>query len=161
MTKRNWKHFLRSRKASLRMWHSVWNQKKKLVPQKQHGAASAKSWGGKGSERRQIRQRVLSEGERIKQSRIRWETEAQNSVARQAFPHGSAVKNPPAVQEPKEMQVRSLGWEDPLEGGMAAPSSILAWRISWTEEPGRLQSIGSQRVRHDWRDLACTRVACK
>ena len=42
-----------------------------------------------------------------------------------------------------------LGWEDPLEEGMATHSSILAWRIPWTEEPGRLQSMGSQRARHD------------
>ena len=47
------------------------------------------------------------------------------------------------------MQVRSLGQEDPLEEGTTTHSSILAWRILWTEEPGRLQSIGSQRVRHD------------
>ena len=46
--------------------------------------------------------------------------------------------------------VRSLGWEDLLEKGMTTHSSILAWRIPWTEEPGGLQSIGSQRVRHDW-----------
>ena len=51
------------------------------------------------------------------------------------FPSGSDVKNPPSMQE---MQVRSLGWEDPLEEGMATHSSILAWRNSWTEEPGRL-----------------------
>ena len=56
------------------------------------------------------------------------------------------VKNLPAVQE---MQVRSLGREDPLEKRMATHSSILAWRIPWTEEPGGLQSMGSQRVRHD------------
>ena len=49
-----------------------------------------------------------------------------------------------------ETQVRSLGWEDPLEKEMATHSSILAWRIPWTEEPGRLQSTGSQRVRHNW-----------
>ena len=53
------------------------------------------------------------------------------------------VKNPPAMQE---TQVRSLYGEDPLEEGMATHSSILAWRIPWTEEPGRLQSMGSQRV---------------
>ena len=47
------------------------------------------------------------------------------------------------------MQVQSLGWEDPLEEEMATRSSILAWRILWTEKPGRLQSIGSQRVGHD------------
>jgi len=49
----------------------------------------------------------------------------------------------------QEIQVRSLGWEDPLEKGMATHSSILAWRIPWTEEPGGLQSMGSQRVGHD------------
>ena len=48
----------------------------------------------------------------------------------------------------RETWVRSLGWEDPLEKEMATHSSILAWRIPWTEEPGRLQSMGSQRVRH-------------
>ena len=54
------------------------------------------------------------------------------------------------------MWVRSLGWEDPLEQGMATHSSILPWRIPWTEDPGGLQSIGLQRIRHDWSDLACT-----
>ena len=53
------------------------------------------------------------------------------------------VKNPPAMQE---TPVRSLGREDPLEKDMAIHSSILAWRIPWTEEPGGLQSMGSQRV---------------
>ena len=50
----------------------------------------------------------------------------------------------------RETRVRSLGWGDPLEKEMATHSSILAWRIPWTEEPGRLQSMGSQRVGHDW-----------
>ena len=58
------------------------------------------------------------------------------------------VKNLPAMQETQEMQVRSLGQKDPLEE-MATHSSILAWEIPWTEEPGGLQSKGSQRVRHD------------
>ena len=49
----------------------------------------------------------------------------------------------------REAQVQPLGQEDPLEKGMATHSSILAWRILWTEEPGRLPSVGSQRVRHD------------
>ena len=62
------------------------------------------------------------------------------------FPGGSVVKNLSAVQE---TWVRSLGWEDPLEEGMATHSSTLAWRIPWTEELGRPQSIGSDRVRHD------------
>ena len=56
------------------------------------------------------------------------------------------IKNLPAVQE---TQIRSLGQEDTLEKGMAIHSSILAWRISWTEEPGRLQSMGFQRIGHD------------
>ena len=50
----------------------------------------------------------------------------------------------------RETWVRSLGWEDPLEKDMATHSSILAWKIPWTEEPGGLQSMGSQRVGHDW-----------
>ena len=57
------------------------------------------------------------------------------------------IKNTPVMQE---TWVWSLGWEDPLEKGMAAHSSILAWRIPWTEEPGGLQSMRSPRVRHDW-----------
>ena len=56
------------------------------------------------------------------------------------------LKHLPAVQE---TQVRSLSWEDPLEKKMATHSSILAWRIPWREEPGRLQSMGSQRVGRD------------
>ena len=56
------------------------------------------------------------------------------------------VKNPPAMQE---TWVGFLGLEDPLEEGMATHSSILAWRIPWTEEPGRLQSMGLHKVRHD------------
>ena len=57
------------------------------------------------------------------------------------------VKNLPAMQE---MRVPSLSWEDPLEKVMATHSSILAWRIPMAEEPGSLQSMGSQRIRHDW-----------
>ena len=56
------------------------------------------------------------------------------------------VKNLPAMQE---TQVQSLGWEDPLEKGMATHASILAWRIPLTEEPGRLQFVWLQRVRHN------------
>ena len=56
------------------------------------------------------------------------------------------VKNLPVMWE---TGVESLGWEDPLEKGTATHSSILAWRILWKEEPGRLQSMGSQRIRHD------------
>ena len=63
------------------------------------------------------------------------------------FPGGSVVKNPPVKQE---TWVRSLGREDPLEKGMKTHSNILAWEIPWREEPGGLQSMGSQRVRHNW-----------
>ena len=56
------------------------------------------------------------------------------------------IKNPPAMWE---TWVHSLDWEDLLEKGMVTHSSILAWRIPWTEDPGRLQSMGSQRVGHD------------
>ena len=56
------------------------------------------------------------------------------------------VKNLPAVQE---TWIQSLGWEDPLEKEMVTHSSILAWKISWTEEPGGLQSMGLQKVGHD------------
>ena len=56
------------------------------------------------------------------------------------------IKNPPAKPE---TWVQPSGWEDPLEKGTATHSSILAWRIPWTKEPGRLQSMGLQRVGHD------------
>ena len=56
------------------------------------------------------------------------------------------VKNLPAIQESR---VRSLGWEGPLEKGMATHCSILAWRIAWTEEPGGLLSLGSHRIGHN------------
>jgi len=64
----------------------------------------------------------------------------------------SSKRNPPAMQKTQETQVRSLGWEDPLQEGMAIHSSIIALRIPWTEEPGRLQSLGSQRVGHNRSD---------
>ena len=73
------------------------------------------------------------------------------------------VKNLPKV---RETWVWSLSWEDPLEKGMATLSSILAWRITWREEPGGLQSMGSQRVRHNWvkslylHNLKCIIFSC-
>ena len=59
------------------------------------------------------------------------------------------VKNLLANARAEGAWIQSLSQEDPLEEGMATHSSVLAWRIPWTEEPGRLQSIGSQRLRHD------------
>ena len=61
------------------------------------------------------------------------------------FPSGSAVQKPPARQELQETQVRSLGWKDPLEGGMATHCSVLVWRVPWTEEPGGPQSMELQK----------------
>ena len=66
-------------------------------------------------------------------------------VLRYGFPGGSVVKNPAA----NEAWTQSLGLQKPLEEEMATHSSNLAWRIPWTEEPGGLQSMGSQRVGHD------------
>ena len=63
-----------------------------------------------------------------------------------AFLVAQTVKNLPAIQK---TWVQSLGWEDPLEKRMATHSSILAWRIPWTEEPGKIQSMGSQRLGHN------------
>ena len=77
------------------------------------------------------------------------------SIVHMGFPDGSAVKTPSAM---KETKVQSLDQENPLEEGMANHSSILAWRIPWTEEPGGLESIGSQRVRHDWSNWAHTHI---
>ena len=59
------------------------------------------------------------------------------------------VNNLPAMQKMQETLVQSMGWEDLLEEGMATHFSILDWRIPWTEEPGGLESIGSQRVGHN------------
>ena len=73
-------------------------------------------------------------------------TEPAHTLVR-GIPGGSdSKKNLPAMQE---TQVPSLGWEDPLEKGMATHSSVLPWRMAWTEEPGGLQSMESSRVRHD------------
>ena len=71
------------------------------------------------------------------------------------FPSGLVVKNPRAMQELQKLWVQSSGQEDPLVKEMATQSSILAWKILWTEEPGGLQSMGSQRVEHDWASIHC------
>ena len=67
----------------------------------------------------------------------------------QASQMAQCLKNLPAIQETQETQVPFLGWEDPLEKSMATHSSILAWRIPWTEEPSRLQFIKLQRAGHN------------
>ena len=65
------------------------------------------------------------------------------------FPSDSVIKNPPANAKMQETWVQSLGQEDPLEEEMTTYTSVLAWRIPWAEESGRLQFMGSQRVGHD------------
>ena len=73
------------------------------------------------------------------------------------FPSRSVVKNLPAMQESQERWVQYLGQEDPLEKEMATHSSILAWRVSWTKEPGKLQSMGLQ----NWTQLKRLSVQAK
>ena len=70
-------------------------------------------------------------------------------ISKRAFQLALGVKNPLANAGDIRAQVQSLGWEDSLEKEMATHSSVLAWRIPWTEEPGGLQPMGSQRVRHE------------
>ena len=82
---------------------------------------------------------------RVLQLSIIFTTENPTSYFLPFLPMAQLVKNQPAVWE---TWIRSLGWEDPLEKEMATHSSILDWRISWTEVPDRLQSMGLQRVGH-------------
>ena len=77
------------------------------------------------------------------------------------FPGGTMGRESYCQCRRQETQIWSLGWEDPLEEGMATHCSTLAWTIPWTEGRGGLQSIGSQRVGHDWRDWAHTYVRGK
>ena len=81
---------------------------------------------------------LFGESEKCTQQGVTW-----------GIPDHSTVKNLPTMQETQESGVRSLGQEDPLERGMATHSSLLAWKIPWTEEPGGLPSMESQRVGHD------------
>ena len=72
-----------------------------------------------------------------------------NILYHKDFPGGACGKEPTCQCRRHETKVRSLGWEDPVEEGMATHSSILARKIPWTEEPGIAQSVGSQRVEND------------
>ena len=81
----------------------------------------------------------------------KWQTLAFPAILREVLaPVQSSTSQWPPLKNLIWKLVRSLGWEDPLKEEMATHSSILAWRIPWTKEPGRLQSMGLQRVRHDW-----------
>ena len=77
---------------------------------------------------------------------LSWAAKLENPSLKEPQQVAQTVKNLSAMQE---AQIQSLGWEDPLEKGMATDSNILAWKIPWTEEPGRLQSMGLQKVRQD------------
>ena len=72
-----------------------------------------------------------------------------SGILSEAFQVAQWLRTRLPVQETQETRVQTLGWEDPLESGMATPSSILAWKTPGTEEPGGLQFMGSQRVRYD------------
>ena len=88
--------------------------------------------------------------------KARWEKQFENPSHMLGLPSGSVVKDLTMIQETKETRVQSLGWGDCLEKEMATHSSILDWEIPWTEEPGRLPSMGSQRAGHDWARIPWT-----
>ena len=131
-------------------WRRKWQPTPLLLHRKFHGWRSLvgySPWGRRESDMTERLQFHHLSNLQIKTLLTLW-----------GFPCGSVVKNPPAMQEPQETWVQSLGREDPLEKSMAIQSSILAWRIPWTEEPGGLQSTRSQRVRHNWSELASTHL---
>ena len=79
-------------------------------------------------------------------------------IAKTGFSSGLPVKNPFAVQEPEETKFRSLGWKDPLKEGMATHSSILAWRIPWTEEPDGPRSMGVAKSQTKLKRLSIAKI---
>ena len=85
----------------------------------------------------------------IKTQLIKWYWRLNEYILYMASQMAQAVKNLPASAEDLPVEVRSLSWEDSLEEGMVTHSSILAWRILWTEESGGLQPVRSQRIGHD------------
>ena len=114
------------------LWRRAWQPTPVFLPGESHGRrnlAGYSPWGHK-------------ELDTMKQ--LGAHTYTQMQVKERGFPGGSVVKNPPAKQE---VQVRSLGQEDPLEKEMATHSSLLAWKMPWTEEPGRSQSMGIAKTR--------------
>ena len=96
--------------------------------------------------------RMIADGFHHKNARVVLWIYSMTSLVAQMVKHLTTMR---------ETQVRSLGWEDPQEKEMATHSSTLAWKISWTEEHGRLQSMGSQRVGHNWvTSLSCLPASC-
>ena len=100
---------------------------------------------------------VLTDGAMLSKSLIQFSVDGQGCVPSLLFTWGQTMMDGTSLvaqtvkrlSTMRETQVQSLGWEDPLEKEMTTHSSILAWKIPWMEEPGRLESMGSQRVGHD------------
>ena len=125
-------------------WRRKWQPTPVFLPGESQGRWSlvgCRLWGHKESDMTETTQQQQQQGlsQRIAYSRR----------FRGASSMVQWVNNSPAMQETQETLFQSLGWKDPLEKEMATHSSILAWEIPWTEEPGKLQSTGLQRVRHD------------
>ena len=113
-------------------------------------------WRGKERQRCAPRNEATKESQKMMSGSVRDGVSLSLSASHQralGFPGSAGVKEPTCRRQ-WETRVWSRGQEDPLEEGMATHSSILAWRIPQTEKPGGLQSMGLQRVRHDWSDLA-------
>ena len=104
--------------------------------------------GGK-RERERVVHRGLPGGDSTTFMSLSWPLDTEWLLLSLGFPGGASGKELACQRRRCETWVRSLGWEDPLEEGTATNSSILVWRIPWTEEPGGLQSIGLQRIRPD------------
>ena len=117
------------------LWRRKWQPTPVFLPGKSHGQTSLEGYSPWGRKESNMTEHAHTHTF-LMPIIIWWD-----------FPRGSLVKNLPAMLE---MWVWSLGREDPLEEELATHSSILAWKIPRTEEPGRLHSIGSQKVRHDW-----------
>ena len=91
-------------------------------------------------------------------TRLKWLSRSSSNLVYRASQMSLVVKNPPANAGDIRDADLIPGLEDPLEEGMATHSRILAWRIPWTEEPARPQSLGLQKIRHDWSNFSCTQA---
>ena len=122
-------------------WRRTWQSTPVLLPGKSHGWRSLvghSPWGHK----------ELDRTERLNWTELQWCFLKRTPLS---YVGTSLVaQTVKRLSTMRETRVRALGWEDPLKKEMAIHSSTIAWKIPWTEEPGRLKSMGSQRVRHNW-----------